>query len=93
MTAAPITPGPPRPTPAAVPRRLRTLPRPRELRPIDPVAPIPPAVARDRARWADCSRGAHVWIATPLAVICQHCPVRADQAVRVQDARRARTAG
>jgi hypothetical protein len=91
MTAAPL-PDPPRPTPAAVPPRLHGLPRPLELRRTDP-APDSPAAARDRARWAECSRGAHVWIELPEhlgAAVCAHCPTRADQAARVRTARRAR---
>lgn len=62
-----------------------TLPRPREFR----GAAESPAVARDRARWADCSRGAHSWTDTPSGRVCLHCPVHADQAERVRAARRA----
>lgn len=86
MTAAPIDPPPRPPTPATVAARLHALPPPRELR--EPVES--PAVARDRARWADCSRGAHRWTDTPLGAVCLHCPVMADQAERVRAARRAR---
>lgn len=91
MTAAPL-PRPPGPSPAAVPRKLHGLPRPLELRRGD-AGPESPAAARDRARWAECSRGAHAWIELPPelgAAVCAHCPTRADQAERVLAARRAR---
>lgn len=92
MTAAPIpTPRPPAPTPCllAVGRRVTFAP-PRELRPVEGAAPVADVVARDRARWADCSRGAHAWVTTPMRVICQFCPVPEDQAPRVLAALRTR---
>lgn len=82
------------PTPAAMPRHLRVAvvarPQPRERR--NP-APVPPAVARDRQRWADCSRGAHVWTDVPGGRVCLHCPIPEDQAERVRAAHRARVGG
>lgn len=73
------------PTPAAIPhkKRLNTEPIPGE----------PAAVARDRAQWIECNHGRHVWAELPEhlgAPVCLHCPVRADQAERIRDARRAR---
>lgn len=105
MTALPIATSPPDPCPspavvAAASQRLRAsgarlapvrpLPRPRQLRPLIEVADVPDAIARDRKRWADCSRGAHVWVDVPNRPrICQHCPIPEDQAARVRAARRA----
>lgn len=45
------------------------------------------AAAVSQARWADCSRGAHVWVETPLYVVCRHCPTPQHQAERVAAAR------
>lgn len=106
MTATPITRPPNPAAVAEASRRLRasqglapspltggrrvTFAPPRELRPIEAAPAVAPAVERDRARWADCSRGAHVWITTPMRVVCAYCPVPEDQAARVQATRRAR---
>lgn len=100
MTTAQHPPPPTPTTVGAASRRLRAssatltpgreLPRPLETRrPLDLVDDVPPAVTRDRARWADCSRGAHDWTDTPSGRVCLHCPVHADQAERVRAARRA----
>lgn len=70
---------------------VRALPQRRESRPpADPVDDPGGLIERDRQRWADCSRGAHVWTETPQRVVCLHCPTPQDQAERVRAARRAR---
>ncbi len=56
---------------------------------------VPPAVARDRARFADCSRGAHVFDRLELpggrvVEVCRYCPIPANQAARVRAAAAAR---
>lgn len=75
------------PTPAVIPHKRRL--------PTEPIAGESTAIARDRAHWIDCNHGRHVWVDLPEhlgAPVCRHCPVRANQAERIRDARRARIA-
>lgn len=89
----------PAPTPAALAARLRLraarppgvlLPPPREVCDVPPfpAGPLADAATLARARFLDCSRGAHDFVAVPgRAAVCLHCPVPADQAAKVRAAR------